>query len=76
MTPRRRRAMSFQLMPVGDNLFNGKQNILGKAYFEGLRVGDTLVPPPTRSRSATLCSAVAVSAAVLAAALLVAVAQS
>ena len=41
-----------------------------------VRVGDTLVPPPTRSRSATLCSAVAVSAAVLAAALLVAVAQS
>ena len=42
MTPRQRRAMSFQLMPIGDNRFNGKQNVLSRAYFESLRIGDAL----------------------------------
>ena len=37
--------MSFQLMPIGDNSFNGKQNILGKSYFESLRPGDILDRP-------------------------------
>jgi phytanoyl-CoA hydroxylase len=42
MTPRRRRAMSFQLMPEGDNKFNGKQNILPKPYFDALEIGEVL----------------------------------
>lgn len=42
MTPYQRRAMSFQLMPIGDNRFNGKQNILSRAYFESLQIGDVL----------------------------------
>jgi hypothetical protein len=26
----------------GDNVFNGKQNVLGKSYFESLAIGDRL----------------------------------
>ena len=34
--------MTFQLMPEGDNFFNGKQNVLGKSYFQSLSLGDLL----------------------------------
>ncbi|MFQ5632432.1 MAG: phytanoyl-CoA dioxygenase family protein [bacterium] len=41
MTPRPRRAMTCAYMPDGER-FNGQQNILPKAYFESLQVGDLL----------------------------------
>ncbi|MBX3053813.1 MAG: phytanoyl-CoA dioxygenase family protein [Caldilineaceae bacterium] len=41
LTPRARRAMTCAYMPDGST-FNGQRNILTKAYFETLTVGDTL----------------------------------
>ncbi len=41
MTPRPRRAMTCGYMPDGCT-FNGKRNILPKAYFDSLQIGDVL----------------------------------
>jgi len=41
LTPRPRRAMTCAYMPDGST-FNGQRNILSKAYFETLTVGDVL----------------------------------
>ena len=41
MTNGQRRAMTCAFMPDGE-VFNGVQNILPKAYFDSLQVGDVL----------------------------------
>lgn len=41
MTNRPRRAMTCAYMPDGST-FNGTQNVLPKAYFESLKIGDVL----------------------------------